>query len=201
MFAVAVVSRYLEQPATEHWTAVKRIIRYAKETADYGIVYDGATAEPLVIYSDSDFAADPDTRRSTSGYVTVHCGGPISWQSIRQKIVALSTTEAEYVAASDATKEAIWIRRLMKSVGAAAVGHATELRLDNQGSIKLNKNPEFHKRTKHIDVRFHFIRDIYSKGNIIINYVPSSQQLADILTKALPRNKFKENRRNLQIIK
>ncbi|KMQ85887.1 retrovirus-related pol polyprotein from transposon tnt 1-94, partial [Lasius niger] len=163
MFAVAVVSRYLEQSATEHWTAVKRIIRYAKETADYGIVYDGATAEPLVIYSDSDFAADPDTRRSTSGYVTVHCGGPISWQSIRQKIVALSTTEAEYVAASDATKEAIWIRRLMKSVGAAAVGHATELRLDNQGSIKLIKNPEFHKRTKHIDVRFHFIRDIYSK--------------------------------------
>lgn len=201
MFAVAVVSRYLEQPATEHWTAVKRIIRYAKETADYGIVYDGTTAEPLVIYSDSDFAADPDTRRSTSGYVTVHCGGPISWQSIRQKIVALSTTEAEYVAASDATKEVIWIQRLMESVGAAAVGHATELRLDNQGSIKLIKNPEFHKRTKHIDVRFHFIRDIYSKGNIIINYVPSSQQLADILTKALPRNKFEENRQNLQIIK
>jgi len=109
MFVVAVVSRYLEQPATEHWTAVKRIIRYVKETVDYGIVYDGATVELLVIYSDLDFAADPDTRRSTSGYVTVHCDGPISWQSIRQKI-ALSTTEAKYVAASETTKEAVWIR-------------------------------------------------------------------------------------------
>jgi len=112
---------------------------------------------------------------------------------------SLSTTEAEYIAASDATKEAMWMRRLMESVGAADDG-PTQLRLDNQGSIKLVKNPEFHKRTKHIDVRFHYIREVYSSGHIEIQYVTSSQQLADILTKALPRNKFENNRSALQIM-
>jgi len=111
----------------------------------------------------------------------------------------LSTTEAEYIAASDATKEAMWMRRLMESVRAADDG-PTQLRLDNQGSIKLVKNPEFHKRTKHIDVRFHYIREVYSSGHIEIQYVTSSQQLADILTKALPRNKFENNRNALQIM-
>jgi len=161
--------------------AVKRIIRNAKETAAYGIVYDGHNTDVLIVYSDSDYATDPDTRRSTSGYVTVLAGGAVSWMS-QQRIVALSTTEAEYVVASDATKEAIWIRRLLKSVGINEKG-PTEMRPDNQGSIKLIKNPEFHKRTKHIDVRFHYIREIYENGQIDIKYVPSSKQLADILTK------------------
>lgn len=120
-------------------------------------------------------------------------------QSTRQKIVALSTTEAEYIAACDTSKEVVWIRRLMESVGAAD-DSATQLRLDNQGSVKFIKNPEFHKRTKYIDVRFHFIREVYSTGHIKIKYVPSSRQLADILTKALPRNKFETNRTGLQIM-
>lgn len=199
MFAVSVVSRYLENPRLEHWQAVKRIIRYAKETAAYGIVYDGHNTDGLIIYSDSDYATDPDTRRSTSGYVTVLTGGAVSWMSQRQRIVALSTTEAEYVAASDATKEAIWICRLLESVGVNEKG-PTEMRLDNQGSIKLIKNPEFHKRTKHIDVRFHYIREIYENGQIDIKYVPFSKQLADILTKALPKSTFESNRIGLQIM-
>lgn len=113
--------------------------------------------------------------------------------------MALSTTEAEYIAVSDATKEIVWMRRLMESVGTAD-DSATQLWLDNQGSIKLIKNPEFHKQTKHIDVRFHFIREVYSTGHIEIKYVPSSQQLTDFLTKALPRNKFETNRSSLQIM-
>lgn len=183
---------------------MKRIIRYAKETAAYGIIYDGHNTDGLIVYSDSDYAANPNTRRSTSGYVTVVtlAGGAVLWMSQRQRIVALSTTEAEYVAASDATKEAIWIRRLLESVGVNEKG-PTEMRLDNQGSIKLIKlikNPEFHKRTKHIDVFFHFIREIYENGQIDIKYVPSSKQLADILTKALPKSSFESNRVRLQIM-
>ncbi|KMQ87096.1 retroelement pol polyprotein [Lasius niger] len=199
MFAVSVVSRYLENPGPEHWQAVKRIIRYAKETATYGIVYDGQNTNGLIVYSDSDYASDPDTRRSTSGYITVLAGGAVSWMSQRQRIVTLSTTEAEYVAACDATKEAIWIQRFLKSVGVNEKG-PTEMRLDNQGSIKLVKNLEFHKRTKHIDVRFHFIREVYENGQVDIKYVPSSKQLADILTKALPKNSFEANRAGLQIM-
>ena len=123
----------------------------------------------------------------------------MSWISQRQKIVAVSTTEAEYIAASDATKEAIWLRRLLESVGAKCDG-PTMMRFDKQESIKLIKNPEFHKRTKNIDVRYHFIREVYEDGHIDISYVASADQLADMLTKALPKVAFLRNRDGLQFV-
>ncbi|XP_071644539.1 uncharacterized protein [Temnothorax longispinosus] len=154
MYAVSVVSRYSADPGQAHWTAVKKIICYLRDTVEYNIVYDGSNAEGLKIYSDSDYAADPDTRRSRSGYVATLAGGAVSWSSEMQPVVALSTTEAEYVAACGASKEAIWLRRLLKSVG-VRLSSATKMYLDNQGSIKLIRNPEFHKRTKHIAVPLH----------------------------------------------
>ena len=198
-YAVNMISKYLSCYTNEHWLAAKRILRYVKETVDYGILYDGSNELPLTGYSDSDFAGDRDDRRSTTGYVYVMAGGPVFWTSQRQRIVALSTTEAEYIAASQATKEAIWLRRLLLDLGFESDG-PTELSVDNQGAIKLTKNDEFHKRTKHIDVRYHFVREKVANEDICISYVPSKENLADIFTKALPRDYFASLRTKLNVV-
>ena len=198
-YAVNMISKYLSCYSNEHWLAAKRILRYVKETVDYGILYDGSNELPLTGYSDSDFAGDRDDRRSTTGYVYVLAGGAVSWTSQRQRIVALSTTEAEYIAASQATKEAIWLRRLLFDLGFDSDG-PTELSVDNQGAIKLTKNDEFHKRTKHIDVRYHFVREKVANEDISISYVPSKENLADIFTKALPRDYFASLRTKLNVV-
>lgn len=140
-------------------------------------------------YSDSDYANDVDTRRSTTGFVFMLNGGPITWNSQRQRTVALSTTEAEYMAGCAAAKEAIWLRQLLSDIK-ETVGDATPLYIDNQSAIKIIHNPEFHKRTKHIDIRFHFIRERQQLGEIAGEYVCSDEQLADILTKPLPPDRF-----------
>ena len=199
-YAVNMVSKYLSNYTNEHWLAAKRILRYIRDTMDYGILYDGLNTQQLIGYSDSDFAGDVDSRRSTSGYLYVLAGGPVTWTSQRQRIVALSTTEAEYIAASQATKEAIWLRRLLMDLGFGCDG-PTELSVDNQGAIKLTKNDEFHKRTKHIDVRYHFVREKVAHNEIGISYVPSKENLSDILTKALPRDYFARLRSQLNVVK
>lgn len=192
MFAVSLVSRFVTDPKPIHWTAVKRIFRYLKGTMSEGIVY-GGDKEDLIAFSDSDYAGCLDSRKSTSGYLFTLAGSAVTWSSQRQSIVALSTTEAEYVSACEAAKEAIWLRLLLSDVGVTLNG-PTQMQLDNQGSIKLIENPAFHKRTKHIDVRYHFIREKYESGEIDIVYVNSKAQLADIFTKGLPRMRFQELR-------
>lgn len=196
-FAVNQVSRYLEKHDDSHWQAIKRIIRHLQGTANFGICFSAnSSAFQLLGYSDADYASDKGTRRSTSGYVFLLASEPITWSSERQKMVTLSTTEAEYVAATSATKEVIWLRRLLKDFGCGCVG-ASDLYVDNQSAIKLAKNPEYHKRTKHIDIRFHFIREKVASQEINLEYVPSELQLADILTKALPKERFCQLRDNL----
>lgn len=156
-YAVGVLSRFMEEPKIIHVNAVKRIMRYVKSTVNFGIYYEGAQTSNLVGFSDADYAGDCKTRRSTSGNVFVYNGGVVSWSSERQKSVALSTTESEFIAACNAVKELIWLKRLRN----ALVGRddVVELNIDNQSAIRLIKNPEFHKRTKHIDVCYHFIRE------------------------------------------
>ena len=162
-------------------------MRYLKGTSKVGITYrNGGSDFNLVGYSDADFANDVETRRSTTGYIFELSNGPITWCSQRQKSVALSTTVAEYIAACEATKEATWLRLLLNDIGCQCTS-PTIINIDNQSSIKLVKNPEFHKRTKHVDTRYHFIREKYQERAINVCYVPSELQLADILTKALPR--------------
>lgn len=189
-YAVNIVSRYLDKFKQSHWNAIKRIFRYLIDTAEYGLLYEVQDGKDMLIgYSDADFAGDIDTRRSTTGFVFNMCNAPVSWSSQRQKLVTLSTTESEYVAASTASKEAVWLRQLLKDLD-CDISTPTDLYVDNQSTIRLINNPEFHKRTKHVDIRFHFVREKIQNKDIAIKYVPSEKQLADICTKALPRDRF-----------
>lgn len=143
----------------------------------------------MVGYTDADYAGCLDFRRSTSGFVFLHLGCAIDWGSRRQQCTALSTTEAEYIASSDASKEAIWLQRLLSEIDSLPVGHV-RLLCDNQSAIRLIHNPANHQRTKHIDVRYHFIQEKHVNGDIVIDYVPTIHQLADIFTKSLPTPQF-----------
>ena len=150
-------------------------------------------------FTDSDWAGDHETRRSTSGYVFNIGSGAISWSSKRQSSTALSSCEAEYIGQTQATKEAIWLRRLLAELQAAE-GHApvtTIIYGDNQGAIALARNPQFHARTKHIDTQHHFVREKQHSGEVDLQYIPTDQQVADGLTKALSRDKFEVFRRAL----
>ena len=158
-FAVSCCSRYLANPMEQHIKAVKRIMRYLGGSIDLSIVYRGEL-DSLIGYTDSDWAGDQDTRRSHSGYVFNVGSGAISWSSKRQPTVALSSTEAEYMGQTQATKEAIWLRRLLKELHAQDSIAATTIFGDNQGAIALAKNPQFHPRSKHIAIQHHFVRDV-----------------------------------------
>lgn len=188
MYAVSKVSQFMESPKTNHWTAVKRILRYLKGTKEFGITYS-KTGGNLIGYSDSDFAGDTGSRKSTTGFVFLNGNGAISWCSRKQQTISLSTTEAEYIAASEAAREATWLTVLKRELMPEFQGAIT-LCVDNQSAIKIMKNPELHRRTKHIDVKYHFIRSKVQDGMIEIKYVPTADQLADIFTKGLTKEKF-----------
>jgi hypothetical protein len=151
----------------------------------------GGKEEGLEGFTDADFASQTD-RHSISGYVFRFHGGTVSWSSKKQPLVALSTTEAEYIAATDAAKEAIWLRRLIGEL-TSPLQQPTPLFCDNKSAIALSKHDAaFHPRTKHIDIRFHYIRETVENRHITIIYCPTNDNIADIFTKALPRPKFEQ---------
>jgi transposase InsO family protein len=196
-YAVNQVAQFSNNPGPSHWYALKRIFMYLKNTQHLGITYcKGAQNNVLVAYSDADFAGDVETRRSTSGFVLILNNGAISWFTRRQRCTSLSTTESEYVAASEATREIVWTRRLLQEIGFEQTS-PTSLLCDNQGAVKLVKNPELHKRTKHVDVRYHFIREKEDEGEIVTSYVDSENQLADMFTKALDTTRFTKLRHEI----
>lgn len=186
-FAVSVVSQFMSKPGSMHWAAVKRIMRYLKGTLDMKLTLGGKDIS-LRGYCDADWGGDANTRKSTTGYAFFIGEGAISWNSKRQPTVALSTTEAEYMAASQSAKEAIWLRQLMADVGCVQEA-ATIIMCDNQGCIALAKNPKHHSRTKHIDVQHHFIREKIEDEVIELLYCPTEHMVADVLTKALGRER------------
>lgn len=194
-YAVGVVSKFNAAPTQQHMTAVKRILRYLKGTLDICLQYSKDGDGDIVGYSDADWGND-ESRYSTSGIAFLLGNGAISWQSQKQGTIALSTVEAEYVALSGATQEAIWLRRLMRDLS-TSVEKPTVIMEDNQGAIALAGNPIGHKRTKHIDIRYHFIREKVQDGTIVLEYCPTKEMVADILTKALPRERFEVLRRGL----
>lgn len=198
-YAVNLLSRFMENPSQAHVTAVKRVIRYIKGTSEYGIFFETSNHLKFSIYSDADFAGCTDTRKSTTGYCILLNSSIISWCSEKQKSVSLSTTESEYISASQSIREMIWIYRLLKNLGVSF--SQPVLFVDNQSAIKLIKNPELHKRSKHIDVKYHFIREKLREELFDLKYVKTDQQLADIFTKSLPRNSFEKLRDLLKIIK
>lgn len=197
-FVVSNLSQFLSNPSMEHWKAAKRVLRYLQGTIELGIIYDGKYEQPnkLIAYSDADFATCIDTRKSISGVLLILNKGPVIWSARKQGIVATSTTDAEYVAAHDATKEIVWTRGLLEEIGAAQES-PTRLNCDNAAAEKLITNNVFHRRTKHIDVKFHFVRQAYEEGKLEIQHVASEDQLADIFTKPLTREKFVINRDRL----
>lgn len=183
-YAVSVASRNLEKPTKEDILNVKRIMRYLKGTIDEGIIYRPDKVLKLECYSDADHGGCMETGRSTSGILCMNAGGPISWSSKRQNTVAISSTEAEIVAASEAAREIIWLKSIYKDITNEEC--QASLNVDNESAIRLAKNPpEFHQRTKHIRIRSFFIRECIQDGSISICYVPATRQIADILTKPL----------------
>ena len=163
MYAVSLISKFMERPKEAHWQAAKRILRYVKGTKMFEILYNVSEHSYLVGYTDIDWAGSVDDRKSTSGYVFHMGSGVISWASKKQSIVALSTAEPEYVAATAAACQAVWMRRMLRSL-AQEQAKATVIFCDNSSAIALSKNSVFHKRTKHIDTRFHYIRELVSNG-------------------------------------
>lgn len=188
-YALSYASQHIENPSMMHWNALKRILRYLKGTLSFGIQFSRNFDVRLNVFSDADYAGDIKTRRSHTGFVLMLGSTPISWCSQKQKTVALSSTESEYIAASESVKELIWVQRLFNEIFSSVDGIPCLL-CDNQSSIKLIKNPEFHKRTKHIDVKYHFIREKFSNEFFDLQYVSTENQIADILTKPLAKDKF-----------
>jgi Reverse transcriptase (RNA-dependent DNA polymerase)/gag-polypeptide of LTR copia-type/Integrase core domain/GAG-pre-integrase domain/Zinc knuckle len=187
-FANTVVSKFSGNPGMAHWEAVKRIYRYLIGTKDMWLTY-GGEERVLVGYVDADGSMAED-RHAISGYAFLIDGGAVSWSSKRQEIVSLSTTESEYVAATHAAKEALWLRSLISQLF-GNTAEATTIFSDNQSAIALTKDHQYHARTKHIDVRFHFIRWVVENGQLRLIYCPTADMVADTLTKALPSPKVK----------
>ena len=187
-YAVQALGRHLQASGAEHVNAAKRVLRYLKGTRELGIKFSAAGSRAaggeLVGYSDSDWGGDIDTRRSTTGYLFTMAGAGVSWKSRLQPTVALSSTEAEYMALCAATQEAVYMRQLLTDLGREPQG-PTVIFEDNQGCIALVGNPVYHKRTKHIDVRYHFTRERVESGEVLLTYVATEHQLADLFTKAL----------------
>ncbi|XP_066384940.1 secreted RxLR effector protein 161-like [Miscanthus floridulus] len=164
-FAVGYASRFVDDPREDHWTTVKRLLRYVRGMADQGIIFPktGGSRLQLTVFSDADIAGDIDGRRSTSRVLVFLGSAPNSWLSLKQKVVALSTCEAKYVAVATAACQVVWLRQLLDEL-TGVEAHPPALIVDNQPTIALAKNPILHDRSKHIDVKFHFLRDYVDEG-------------------------------------
>lgn len=192
-FSVALLSRYMQEPKESHGAALKQILRYIRGTTSLGVMFCRSSRLEVVGFSDSSHNVDEDDGKSTTGHVFYLDESPITWSSQKQEIFALSSCEAEFMAATEAAKQAIWLQELLGEI----VGRNSEkvkIKVDNKSAIALTKNPVFHGRSKHIHRRFHFIRECVEKEQIEVEHVPGSEQRADILTKSLGRSKFIEMR-------
>jgi hypothetical protein len=186
-FSVSLLARFQANPGIDHWNALMHVVGYIKNTLDYGLTYSRDTDLSPHAFVDADYGGCKDTRRSTSGYVFLMAGGPVTWSSKRQATVALSTVEAEYVAMSRCAQQMVWMHSWLKEV---EVEYSVPglIRGDNRGAIALTKNTKDHGKVKHIDIRHHYIRELLQSGAITIEHVSSSDNLADIFTKPLPRD-------------
>ncbi|XP_036341057.1 secreted RxLR effector protein 161-like [Rhagoletis pomonella] len=187
-FAVNDVSRFNSTYNLAHWTAVKRIFRYLKGTADLKLRYSKESGSDIYGFCDADYASDVDKRRSCTGYIFKLSNAAVTWHSKRQPTVALSTTEAEYLSMSAAVREALWLKQFVNELDRSST-NTIPINCDNMSSIELAEVEGFRNRTKHIDVRHHHIRDMINEGVVSIKYIPSEEMAADNLTKAVPRDK------------
>lgn len=198
MYAVSLLSRYMSTPTELHLSAAKRVLRYLQGTIGFGILYQKGGNKELVGFTDSDYAGCVEDRKSTSGYAFILSGAAVAWSSRKQPIVTLSTTEAEFVAAAACTCHLVWMKRVLKKIGYNG-SESPVIFCDNSSTIKLSRNPVMHGRSKHIDVRFHFLRDLVNEGVVQIQYCCTQQQIADIFTKPLKLETFQELRKKLGV--
>lgn len=186
-FAISLLSRFCANPTQEAWDAGIRVLRYIKTTRTHGLVLGGHKGRPtLEAWTDADWAGDVDTRRSTTGYIIKFYGSTVSWGTTKQKSVALSTSEAEYMALADTLKDVKWLVSMLAEFGVKALTPIGVF-CDNQAAISLSSNPGNHRSSKHIDIRYHFIRDLVLDGLVTVTYVPTAENVADVLTKGLAR--------------
>ena len=196
MYTVSQLSSFNSNPCQRHLAAAKHALRYLKGTMTFGIVYrrQRAPSSPRgfwsneVGYSDADWGRDLDSRRSTTGVIILLNDATVVWRSSKQQTVALSTMEAEYMALTDAAKEIKWIRQLFDELHYGITPRpSTILKTDNQGALALAKNPVHHTRSKHIDIKHHYIRETIAQGIVWLKHVSTSDMAADFLTKPLGR--------------
>ena len=197
-YAVSAVSQYSTNPGPRHWTAVRRIFHYLSGTKTVGLLYGAGNC---CGYMDADWGGSED-RKSIAGYVFIINSGAVSWASKKLVSVELSSTEAEYMALTLGVKESLWLGELLSDIGATQ--HRDEIlqiQCDNQGAIALTRNPEYHARTKHIDIQYHFIRQHVESGTIELTYCATHEMTADIFTKPLPRPQFEKHFSGLGLAK
>ncbi|KAJ9558789.1 hypothetical protein OSB04_013403 [Centaurea solstitialis] len=190
-YSVSVTSRYQQNPGEPHWVAVKNILKYLRRTKEMFLVFGGTEDEISVTgYSDASFQTDRDDFRSQSGYVFTLNGGAISWKSSKQDTIADSTTEAEYIAACDAAKEAVWLRNFLSDLRVvASISRPIDIFCDNSGAVAQAKEPREHHKSRHVLRKYHLIREIIGRGDVRICKIPTEDNVADPLTKPLARAK------------
>ena len=180
-YALSVLCKYMANPGRAHWQATKRVLCYLKGTRHIPLVLGGDLT--LCVYSDADFAGNRDDRKSSGAYVFAIGIGAVTWSAKKQRVVALSTLEAEYIAMSEAAREATWVLRVLNELGANI--RFIIIFADSQGAIALTKNPVFHNRSKHIEIQYHYTREKVANGEIQIAYISTKKMVADALTKPL----------------
>lgn len=189
IYGVSLISRFMESPEDSHWQAGKRILRYVCGTKNYEILYSTVDDFRLIGNTNNNCADSIDDRKSTSGYAFNFGSGVVSWASKKQPIVTLSSTEVEYVAATVASCQVIWMRRMLAEL-MHKQDEATKIYYDNNSAIALSKKHIFHKRSKHIDTRYHFIRELVNNKEICLEFCRLEDQFVDIFTKPLARDAF-----------
>lgn len=182
-YAVSQLSRFNSAWTVQHWLLAKQVLRYLKGSIDLKITYT-ATNASTVVYTDSDFSQCPETRRSVTGYSIHLGGGPVCWKSQRQHVVALSTTEAEFMAASDGARQMAWVKSFLFDIHSPLTS-PTIIHIDNTSAIFNATSEGIKNRSKHIDRRYHYIREKVEVGDLLVKHVPTSEMLADHLTKLL----------------
>jgi Reverse transcriptase (RNA-dependent DNA polymerase) len=187
-YAVGILSQFIQNPGPAHWDGVKRVVSYLGSTKGLWLTFGGIKETLLEGYCDADWASQPH-RHSISGFSFHYGHGAISWSSKKQNVITLSSTEAEYIAETHAAKERIWLKTFVKEVVGEGQGPLIIMG-DNQGAIALAKDNKFHSRTKHIDLRYHFIREAVQEKKVKMIYILTADNIADIFTKALAKPKF-----------
>jgi len=199
MQAVSLVARFQADPRESHVMAIKRIFRYLKGTVEYGLWYPRDHDFSLHAYTNADWVGDVDDRKSTSGGAFFLGKRLVSWLSKKQEAISLSTIEAEYIAAAGSCTQLLWMKQMLRDIQVEYEEPIT-IFCDNSSAINISKNLVLHSKTKHISIKFHFLREQVNKGEVRLEYVPSKDQLVDIFTKPLPKDSFEYLKEKLGVM-